>query len=71
VHISQFAHELRCKHCSKPHGTTKWPLQGDYVPFYFQAEPGRYPLKVQCPHCGKEWYVVWDQNPGPVAELDL
>jgi rRNA maturation protein Nop10 len=71
VHISQFAEELRCRHCNKTHGTTEWPLRGDYVPFYFQDEAGRYSLKVRCPHCGKDWYVVWDQDPGAVTRLGI
>jgi Zn finger protein HypA/HybF involved in hydrogenase expression len=64
MHISQFANKLRCQHCGKIHGTKEWPVNGDHVPFYFQDEPGKYTLTVNCPHCGKNWYVVWDNNPG-------
>ncbi|MDD5542337.1 MAG: hypothetical protein PHX83_04115 [Acidobacteriia bacterium] len=71
MHYSQFADQLRCQHCYKTHATRRWPVNGDQVPFYFQKETGRFPLTVQCPHCGKEWYVVWDQNPGVVMELTI
>jgi hypothetical protein len=71
VHISQFAGELRCQHCGKTHGTRQWPEGGDMVPFYFQKEPGRYTLTVTCPHCARDWYVVWDQDPGPITTLFL
>lgn len=71
MHMSQFAGELRCQHCYKTHATQDWPQRGDSVPFYFQKEPGNYQVKVECPHCGKEWYVVWDENPGPISRLDL
>jgi len=39
------------------------------TPFYYQSEPGKYSLPVTCPHCAKEWYVVWDANPGPIEPL--
>ena len=69
MHFSEFAGKLSCKHCGKAHGTNQWPVNGDMVPFYYQAEPGRYSLKVACPHCKKDWYVVWDANPGPIQPL--
>lgn len=62
--VSQFAANLTCQHCSQRHAADEWPANGDAIPFYFQKTPGRYSLKVTCPHCGKDWYVVWDQNPG-------
>ena len=65
------AEELCCKHCYKEHGTDKWPINGDMVPFYYQLEPGNYSLEVTCPHCGKDWYVVWDNDPGPIKTLEL
>lgn len=34
------------------------------VAFYCQKEPGQYQVTVHCPHCSKDWYVVWDDNPG-------
>lgn len=69
MHISVFANELRCQHCGKTHGTKVWPVNGDHVAFFFQEEPGNYTLKVTCPHCGKDWYIVWDDNPGPIEPL--
>ena len=69
MHISEFASKLRCQHCGMEHGTNQWPTDGDRVPFYFQDSPGRYTLSVTCPKCKKEWYVVWDQNPGPITPL--
>ncbi len=71
MHMSQFAADLRCQHCAAHHTTREWPLHGDMVPFYFQKEPGTYTLEVACPQCGKKWYVVWDDNPGPIRPLDL
>lgn len=71
IHISEFAGKLWCPHCGKPNRSEEWPLSGDMVPFYFQTEPGNYNLTVRCSHCGKEWYVVWDDNPGPVRRLGL
>lgn len=68
-HISQFADKLKCKYCGKIHGTDKWPIDGDQVGFYYQKDPGKYTLPVHCPNCGKEWYVVWDQDPGPIKIL--
>jgi len=69
MHISQFASKLRCKHCGKTHGAQEWPQYGDGIPFYYQAEPGRYQVKVRCPHCNQDWYVVWDDDPGPTRPL--
>ena len=66
---SHFAQKLRCQHCGKDHGTSKCPVNGDAKPFYFQSESGKHTLPVTCPHCGKEWYVVWDVNPGPIESL--
>jgi Zn finger protein HypA/HybF involved in hydrogenase expression len=71
VHMSQFAAELRCAHCGQAHGTTEWPERGDQVPFYYQTEPGNHALPVDCPHCAQRWYVVWDDDPGPVKTLFL
>jgi len=69
MHISQFASDLTCQHCYKHHGTKEWPVNGDMTAFYYQTEPGNYTLTLTCPHCGKEWYVVWDDNPGPIEPL--
>jgi len=71
VHISMFAGELRCIHCGNINKAKEWPLHGDMVPFYYQKEPGNYTLKLTCPHCKKEWYIVWDDNPGPIQPLSL
>jgi len=71
MHTSQFANKLRCAYCGKTHGTQEWPLYGDQVALYYQTEPGRYQVKVCCPHCNQDWYVVWDDNPGPVRRLGL
>lgn len=69
MHISQFADKLICQYCYKKHGTKEWPLNGDMVPFYYQEEPGNYTLKITCPHCKKDGYVVWDDNPEPIKSL--
>lgn len=71
MHISEFADKLWCPHCGKPNKAEEWPLNGDMVPFYFQTEAGNYNLRLQCPHCGREWYVVWDDNPGTIGRLGL
>lgn len=67
--FSEFASDLRCQYCGKQHGATAWPQNGDMVAFYFQKESGQHSLEVKCPHCGKDWYVVWDDNPGPILPL--
>jgi hypothetical protein len=67
---SALANQLFCKHCGKQHGTSRWPVNGDLTPLYFQSEPGNYTLDVTCPHCGKQWYVVWDVDPGPMEALE-
>ena len=69
MHWSQFAHDLDCQHCWKKNIAYKWPLGGDGVPFVFKKEKGDFSMAVNCPHCGKEWYVVWDANPEPVKPL--
>jgi len=67
--LSWFAGNLMCRHCGEVNQTKEWPLNGDKVPFYYQKEPGNYNVKVHCPHCNKDWYVVWDDDPGPVMRL--
>lgn len=69
VHISEFADKLPCAHCGKINRVKEWPVDGDYVPFYCQKESGNHTVKTTCPHCGKDWYVVWDDNPGPIKPL--
>jgi hypothetical protein len=66
---SQFASHLTCQHCHQPQPAREWPVNGDMVAIYYQKEPGRYSLKMTCPHCGKDWYVVWDQDPGQILPL--
>jgi len=62
---SEFADKLHCVHCSKNcSAASQWPSGGDLVPFYNQTaedtkeKPGAFNVKVQCPHCGKSWFVV-------------
>lgn len=69
MHISEFANQLWCPHCGKTHGTKEWPVGGDIVPFCFEKEPGNYSLRLTCPYCGRDWYVVWDEDPGPTRPL--
>ena len=71
MHISRFAHKIKCIHCNEFHGTDKWPVNGDGVPFYYQEEPGNFTLDVTCPKCQKKWYVVWDNDPGQIQELSV
>lgn len=69
LHSSLKADKLRCRHCGEEHATDMWPIHGDDVPFHAQDEPGTFSLGVSCPHCGTEWYVVWDEDPGPELPL--
>ena len=67
--FSQFANELRCAYCSKTNTAPTWPTNGDMVSFYCQTKertdeaPGAYRVLVHCPHCAKDWFVVWDDDP--------
>lgn len=70
MHHSQYAAKLVCKHCGQNNRSEDWPVDGDRTPLYYQTEPGHYQVKVHCPHCAKDWYVVWDQDPGPMRRLD-
>jgi len=69
VAFSRFANNLRCKGCGKVNVAPVWPSGGDFVPFYAQTrerteeDPGAYRVKIHCPCCGQDWFVVWDQNP--------
>ena len=69
LHVSEFAENLNCYNCGKTHSVKSWPLHGDLVPFYYQETPGNFTLPVVCPHCDHKWYVVWDDNPGPIKPL--
>jgi DNA-directed RNA polymerase subunit RPC12/RpoP len=71
MHWSQFADQLSCKHCGKRNQTTQWPINGDSVAYYAQAESGSFSLKIRCPHCERDWYVVWDEYPGPIETLSV
>lgn len=69
MHMSEFAHDLDCQHCWKKNVTKEWPLGGDRIPFVYKKEKGEFNLAVNCSHCRKVWYVVWDDNPGPIKPL--
>lgn len=69
MHISMFANELVCQHGHKIHGTEGWPTNGDMTPFFFQKQPSNHSLQTKCPHCKKDWYVVWDNDPGAIQPL--
>lgn len=69
-HWSRYANKLRCPYCNKIHSLNDWPINGDYNPIYLQTEPRNYALFVTCQNCEKEWYVVWDNNPGPLMPLN-
>lgn len=67
--VSQFANKVRCAYCSQTNAATTWPRLGDAIPFYYQTKeetddkPGAYHVPVHCPNCGKDWFVVWDEDP--------
>ena len=69
VAFSRFANDLQCKYCGKVNVAPEWPPRGDYVPFYYQTpeeteeQRGAYTVEVHCPHCDRDWYVVWDSPP--------
>ena len=67
---SEIALKLICEYCGKKHSTNQWPVNGDNTALYFQKEKGLYYLPVICPNCKKEWYVVWEENPGLIQALD-
>jgi hypothetical protein len=70
VHISRYADKLRCTHCGNVQQAREWPLRGDQTALYFQDDPGRYGIKLHFPQCGRDWYVAWDDDPGPIMPLD-
>lgn len=67
---SEFASKLDCLKCQKTHAVPQWPENGDRVAYYYQAQQGAYGFRTQCPHCKHEWWVVWDQDPGPLVSVD-
>ncbi len=71
MHWSEFANDLVCQYCWMKNQVNEWPLAGDRVGFYYQKEKGNFNLTVNCSHCGKEWYVVWDEIPGPIQPLTI
>lgn len=68
---SAFADQLICRYCGTENRATQWPTEGDSIPFAYEAAPGDFNLKVHCAHCERDWYVVWDENPGPLETLAL
>lgn len=64
---------LNCQYCHEANIAPFWPQDVDFKPFYCQdrartiEKPGAFRLPVQCPHCDETWYVVWDDDPDPVA----
>jgi len=61
--------ECVCAHCYKLNTNLHGPSRGWQVAFYSQNEedtletPGAYRMKVLCKHCGKHFYIVWDEDP--------
>lgn len=66
---SQFANELSCAYCGQLNVASRWPPHGDIVTLYFQTQEDTeetldaYKIKVHCPFCDKDWFVVWDEDP--------
>ncbi len=71
IHTSIFSSSLKCPYCSQLNRSNQWPLHGDRTSFYIQKEAGHYNLPLKCPHCNKEWFVVWDEEPGIIKVLDI
>ncbi|MBI1903374.1 MAG: tetratricopeptide repeat protein [Planctomycetia bacterium] len=57
---------LKCPFCAARLSARVWPKSGDDVPARLQSEPGHFRLLINCPQCGKDSFVVWDSNPGPL-----
>lgn len=47
-----------------------WPLNGDATAFYFEETRGAYSVEVKCADCERTTFVVWDDYPGPIEELE-
>jgi len=66
---SRFASSINCPYCGRPNSVSSWPPNGDYAAFYCQTKentektPGVYRVPVNCRHCKKDWFVVWDEDP--------
>ena len=61
---SELAASLTCLHCSARQAAAIWPVHGDQTPFYSQAEPGQFSIKLICLKCERPWYIAWDRDPG-------
>lgn len=67
--VSRFQGQIRCAYCHEINIVTNWPPNGDQIAFYCQTKEdtdevsGAYRLPVHCPHCKKDWFVVWDDDP--------
>ena len=68
--FSQLANQLHCAYCYQTNAAPQWPRNGDHIPFYSQTKErtdeasGAFRVPVHCPYCGKDWFVVWDVDPG-------
>lgn len=53
-----------CVHCGKPNLGIPAPPKAPWVAYYHQDnDRGAYAVPVLCDGCGKEFFVVWDQDP--------
>lgn len=53
-----------CAHCGHLNRGIPAPPRGPMVPYYTQKDSeGAYAVPVLCDRCGKEFFVVWDENP--------
>jgi len=68
--FAEYAEDLACAHCGAKNRAEQWLERGDLEPFFNQTEPGQYSFTVHCPSCNKDWYVVWDDNPGAMRQLE-
>jgi tetratricopeptide (TPR) repeat protein len=69
IPYSAFANKINCLKCGKVIESESWPVHGDGVAFYYQEELGNFSLPIKCPWCNESWYVVWDNNPGPLGRM--
>lgn len=66
---SAYADKLHCPACGSSNSSSQWPTFGDLVPHSSQLKPATFSVTVKCPHCHVEWYIVWDNDPGPVGRF--
>jgi len=53
-----------CVHCGRINRGIPAPPRAPWVPYYHQDnDRGAYAVPVLCDSCGKDFYVVWDQDP--------